>query len=238
DAERFNALGCPAEVTSVVGSLKFEMPAQNEAHIEGEYLHREWGERPVWVAGSTRDGEETLLLRAHSQLRKRHPNALLVLAPRHPQRFDEVANLCRDEGWFFSRRSEKQPVTEQTQVYLADTLGELALLYAAGSVAFVGGSLVPLGGQNVLEPAALGKPVLSGPSIENFSDVAEPLLTAGALALVDSPEGLAEALVDYFDHPSDAQQKGQAGLTVIKAQQGALKRTLDGLGELVPPSLA
>ncbi|QNI01476.1 lipid IV(A) 3-deoxy-D-manno-octulosonic acid transferase [Halomonas sp. SH5A2] len=237
DAERFNALGCPAEVTSVVGSLKFEMSLQDEARREGEYLHREWGERPVWVAGSTRDGEETLLLQAHSQLRRRHSNALLVLAPRHPQRFDEVAYLCRDERWLFSRRSEKQPVTEQTQVYLADTLGELAVLYAAGNVAYVGGSLVPLGGQNVLEPAALGRPVLSGPSIENFSDVAEPLLAAGALALVDSPDALAEALIDYFDHPGDAQQKGQAALAVIQAQQGALKRTLDGLGELVPPSL-
>lgn len=238
DAKRLNSLGCPAEVTRVVGSLKFEIPSQDEALKEGEYLHREWGERPVWVGGSTRDGEETLLLQAHAQLRRRHPNALLVLAPRHPQRFDEVACLCRDEGWSFSRRSEQQAVTEQTQVYLADTLGELAVLYAASSVAYVGGSLVPLGGQNVLEPAALGRPVLSGPSIENFSDVAEPLLTAGALALVDSPDALAEALIGYFDHPWDAQQKGQAGLAVINAQQGALKRTLDGLGKLVSQSLA
>lgn len=237
DAERFKALGCPAEVTSVVGSLKFEIPSQDEALREGEYLHRQWG-MPVWVAGSTRDGEEALLLQAHAQLRRCHPDALLILAPRHPQRFDEVACLCRDEGWSFSRRSEKQPVTEQTQVYLADTLGELAVLYAAGSVAYVGGSLVPLGGQNVLEPAALGRPVLSGPSIENFSDVAEPLLAAGALALVDSPDALAEALIDYLDHPGDAQQKGQAGRAVINAQQGALKRTLDGLGKFVPQSLA
>ncbi|MCW4150946.1 lipid IV(A) 3-deoxy-D-manno-octulosonic acid transferase [Halomonas sp. 18H] len=238
DAERFNALGCRAEVTSVVGSLKFEIPPQDEVLEEGEYLHRQWGGRPVWVAGSTRDGEETLLLEAHAQLRKRHPNALLVLVPRHPQRFDEVAYLCRDEGWLLSRRSEQQVVTEQTQVYLADTLGELALLFATGSVAYVGGSLVPLGGQNVLEPAALGRPVLSGPSIENFTDVAEPLLAAGALVLVDSPDALAEMLMGYFDHPCDAQQKGQAGLAVINAQQGALKRTLHGLGKLVPQSLA
>lgn len=234
DAERFNTLGCRADVTRVVGSLKFEIPSQYRALKEGECLHREWEKRPVWVAGSTRDGEETLLLQAHRRLLEHHPNALLVLVPRHPQRFDDVAYLCRDKGWLFSRRSEQHPVTAQTQVYLADTLGELAVLYAAGSVAYVGGSLVPLGGQNVLEPAALGRPVISGPSIENFTDVAEPLLAAGALVLVDSPAALAETLVGYFDNPSDAQQKGQAGLAVIQAQQGALKRTLDGLGELVP----
>ncbi|SBR52472.1 lipid IV(A) 3-deoxy-D-manno-octulosonic acid transferase [Halomonas sp. HL-93] len=236
DAERFNALGCSVAVTSVVGSLKFEMPSNSKAYEEGEYLHRQWGGRPVWVAGSTRDGEEALLLEAHRQLGKRYPGALLVLVPRHPKRFDEVARLCRDDSWSLSRRSQQQPVTARTDVYLADTLGELAVLYAAGSVAYVGGSLVPLGGQNVLEPAAMGRPVLSGPSIENFADVAEPLLAAGALTLVDSPGALAEALIRYFDDPSSAQQKGQAGLAVINAQQGALKRTLDGLGKLVPQS--
>lgn len=234
DAERFNALGCSTDITRIVGSLKFEMASQDKSREEGKHLLQDWGERPVWVAGSTREGEEVLLLKAHRQLLKSHPDALLVLVPRHPQRFDDVAKLCQTEGWTLSRRSQQQPATKQTQVYLGDTLGELATLYAAGRVAFVGGSLVPLGGHNVLEPAALGKPVLSGPSIENFADVAEPLQAAGALSLVDSPVALAEALADYFANPERAQQAGHAGRAEIETQKGALDRTLTGLGSLLP----
>ncbi len=234
DAERFHALGCSMDTIRVVGSLKFEIASQNKAFEESEYLLQKWGERPVWVAGSTRDGEEALILQAHRQLLKRYPNVLLVLVPRHPQRFEEVAKLCQTEGWALSRRSQQQPVTAQTQVYLGDTLGELATLYAAGRVAFVGGSLVPLGGHNMLEPAALGRPVLSGPSIENFDDVAEPLVTAGALTLVDSPDALADAVADYLANPERAQQAGRAGRAVIETQKGALARTIRGLELLLP----
>ncbi|GGW68820.1 lipid IV(A) 3-deoxy-D-manno-octulosonic acid transferase [Vreelandella hamiltonii] len=230
DVERFLALGCAAESTTVVGSLKFEQAFPERLLEESEYLLNAWGQRPVWVAGSTRDGEEALLLAAHRQLLTRFPAALLVLVPRHPQRFDEVAAQCEREGFKVSRRSQQQPVTPATQVYLGDTLGELAKLYAAGSVAYVGGSLVPLGGHNVLEPAALGKPVLCGPSLENFSDVAEPLLAAKALTMVDTPDALASVLVEHITNPECARQRGLAGQAAIKAQRGALWRTLDGLG--------
>ncbi|KAE8437739.1 lipid IV(A) 3-deoxy-D-manno-octulosonic acid transferase [Vreelandella piezotolerans] len=233
DAERFQALGCAAESISVVGSLKFEQALPERALEESERLLHAWGQRPVWVAGSTRDGEEALLLTAHRQLLERFPDALLVLVPRHPQRFDEVAALCEREEFKVSRRSQQQPVTPTTQVYLGDTLGELAMLYGAGSVAYVGGSLVPLGGHNVLEPAALGKPVLCGPSLENFSDVAEPLLAAKALTVVASHDALASALVDAFAHPARALQAGQAGKAVIKAQRGALARTLTGIEQMI-----
>ena len=233
DAERFNTLGCSTDITRVVGSLKFEIASQNKPLEGGEHLLQAWGGRPVWVAGSTRDGEEALLLNAHRQLLNRFPDALLVLVPRHPQRFDAVAKLCQTEGWILSRRSQQQPVTAQTQVYLGDTLGELAMLYAAGRVAFVGGSLVALGGHNILEPAALGRPVLSGSSIENFADVAEPLQAAGALTLVDTTEALADAVADYFANPERAQRAGQAGRAVIEAHRGALDRTLTGLASLL-----
>jgi 3-deoxy-D-manno-octulosonic-acid transferase len=235
DAERFNALGCNTDITRIVGSLKFELVSQDSSTKEGERLHQKWGGRPVWVAGSTRDGEEALLLEAHRQVLARYPDALLVLVPRHPRRFDEVAKRCETQGWVLSRRSQHQPVTAQTQVYLGDTLGELAMLYAAGSVAFVGGSLVPLGGHNVLEPAALGRPMLSGPSIENFADVAEPLERAGVLTLVDSPGALADALMGYFANPKRAHQAGRAGHAVIETQKGALDRTLSGLASLLTP---
>ncbi len=140
DAERFHSLGCAASSTTVVGSLKFEQAFPERLLEESEYLLNAWGQRPVWVAGSTRDGEEALLLAAHRQLLTRFPAALLVLVPRHPQRFDEVAAQCEREGFKVSRRSQQQPVTPATQVYLGDTLGELATLYAAGSVAYVGES--------------------------------------------------------------------------------------------------
>ncbi|WP_404472374.1 lipid IV(A) 3-deoxy-D-manno-octulosonic acid transferase [Vreelandella venusta] len=231
DAERFQALGARAESTTVVGSLKFELARQDKAIAESERLLREWGRRPVWVAGSTREGEEALLLDAHRKLCQRFPNALLVIVPRHPQRFEEVANLCTADGWVLSRRSQQQPVTPQTQVYLGDTLGELATLYAAAHVAYVGGSLVPVGGHNVLEPAALAKPVLCGPSLENFSDVAEPLLAAGALSVVETADALANALSELLARPLRAQQIGQAGREVIEAHRGALARTLDGLSQ-------
>ncbi|HCL22322.1 MAG TPA: 3-deoxy-D-manno-octulosonic acid transferase [Halomonas sp.] len=230
DAERFQALGCAPSTTSVVGSLKFEQPLPTKALKESECLLQAWDGRPVWVAGSTREGEEALLLSAHRQLLKHFPEALLVLVPRHPLRFDDVAQLCERDGWEVSRRSQQQPVTPSTQVYLGDTLGELSVLYGAGSVAYVGGSLVPLGGHNVLEPAALGKPVLCGPSLENFSDVAEPLLAAKALTVVDSVAALASALAEYIACPQRARQAGEAGQAVIEAHRGALSRTLDGLG--------
>ncbi|SJN11255.1 Lipid IVA 3-deoxy-D-manno-octulosonic acid transferase [often with also] [Halomonas citrativorans] len=232
DAKRFEALGAVPGKTAVVGSLKFEVSLPSGGSIESERLLLEWGERPVWVAGSTRDGEEALLLEAHRQLLHQFPDALLVLVPRHPQRFDEVAALCKAKKWETSRRSQGEPVTPATQVYLGDTLGELGVLYGAGLVAFVGGSLVPLGGHNVLEPAALGKPVLSGPFVENFADVVEPLEAAGALTLVADVDALVDALQCRFADSKRCLQEGLAGQSAIKAQQGALARTLEGLEAL------
>lgn len=233
DAERFEALGCASEKIAMVGSLKFESTSTQGALSESERLREAWGSRPIWVAGSTREGEETLLLEAHRQLLNGYPDALLVIAPRHPKRFDEVAALCQAQGWVSSRRSQGEPVTQATQVYLGDTLGELGILYGASHVTFVGGSLVPLGGHNVLEPAALGKPVLSGPFVENFADVVEPLQAAGALTLVESADALAHALGARFDDPARSIEEGRAGVAVIKAHQGALERTLDGLEGLL-----
>ncbi|MDN6298311.1 MAG: 3-deoxy-D-manno-octulosonic acid transferase, partial [Halomonas sp.] len=239
DAERFAALGMAAEHTAVVGSLKFEGRPDAAAIEVGKHLRSAFeevfGERPVWVAGSTRDGEEAALFEAHATLRQRYPTALLVLVPRHPQRFDVVAEECAAAGFNVARRSRQEPVEAETGVYLGDTLGELGALYAAGDVAFVGGSLVPLGGQNVVEPASLGRLVLTGPSLENFSDVAEPLKAAGALEQVTDAGTLAEALVQAFNNPANTRQRGSAGQAVVAEQRGALERTLAGLGRLTEP---
>jgi len=237
DAKRFQALGMDGENTQVVGSLKFEITPSEKALIDSEHLLKALGldthKRPVWVAGSTREGEEALILDAHRELCRRFPDALLILAPRHPQRFDDVAQLCETQ-WETARRSQQEPVTAQTQVYLADTLGELETLYAISDVAFVGGSLVPLGGHNVVEPASLGRFTLCGPSIENFADVAEPLQAAGALKCVADAQALAKALIAAFDAPEETACKGKRGQQVVTQQRGALARTLAGLAQLLP----
>lgn len=238
DAERFAALGMAAEKIQIVGSLKFEMTHQQDSVGDSKYLHQALGlntcHRPVWVAGSTREGEETILLEAHRQLSRHYPNALLILAPRHPQRFDEVAQVCAKARCVTARRSLHQTVTQQTQVYLADTLGELEKFYTVGDLAFVGGSLVPLGGHNVVEPASLGRFTLCGPSLDNFEDVAMPLQAAGALESVADGEALAAALLAAFDNPAETASKGARGQQVVEQHRGALKRTLAGLVTLLP----
>lgn len=237
DAERFQTLGVPASRTQVVGSLKFEITSPDRVWGESERLHQAVfqpaGKRPIWVAGSTRDGEESHVLAAHRALRKTFPEALLILVPRHPQRFDDVAHTCEQAGFAVARRSLKQPVTKDTAVYLGDTLGELGMLYAAGDVAFVGGSLVPLGGHNVVESASLGRFTLCGPSLENFDDVAAPLIEAGALSSVANAEALGEALVDAFSDPAATAQKGAQGQRVVAEERGALARTMKGLARFL-----
>ncbi|MDR5898927.1 lipid IV(A) 3-deoxy-D-manno-octulosonic acid transferase [Halomonas vilamensis] len=237
DAERFKTLGMPAERTQVVGSLKFEVTPPDKVWEESERLRQRVfepaGERPIWVAGSTRDGEETHVLAAHRALRNTFPEALLILVPRHPQRFDEVARICEQASFSVARRSKQQPVTADTAVYLGDTLGELGMFYAAGDVAFVGGSLVPLGGHNVVEPASLGRFTLCGPSLENFDDVAAPLIKAGALKPVADAEALGSALIDALHNLAATAQKGAQGQRVVAAERGALERTLEGLEKLI-----
>lgn len=233
DAERYQALGMARASISVVGSLKFDMSASGEDMERSERLHAWLGKRPIWVGGSTHPGEDEQLLAAHRRLLETHPQALLILVPRHPQRFDEVASLCETQGMRMARRSSDERPGPNTQVYLADTMGELATLYGAADIAFVGGSLVPIGGHNLLEPAVLGVPVVTGPSLENFSDVAATLREASALAEVADAEELAATLVALFDAPGDRTRLGEAGRQVVAANRGALSLTLKGLNAML-----
>ena len=232
DAERYQALGMPRERSTVVGSLKFDVSASDEDAERSERLHAWLGERPIWVAGSTHPGEDEQLLAAHRRLCETHPQALLILVPRHPQRFDAVAALCEAEGLATVRRSRGERPGPATRVYLGDTMGELSTLYGAADIAFVGGSLMPIGGHNLLEPAVLGVPVVSGPSLENFSDVAATLRGAAALTEVADGEALAATLAALFDDPAARARLGEAGRQVVAANRGALSRTLEGLAEL------
>ncbi|EWH02815.1 lipid IV(A) 3-deoxy-D-manno-octulosonic acid transferase [Halomonas sp. BC04] len=233
DAERFRSLGMAPVAIDVVGSLKYDLipPAGTEA-LSRE-LSLRLGSRPVWAAGSTHPGEEEQLLQAHARLRQHYSSALLILVPRHPQRFDAVAALCQEYGLATARRSRNELPDTRTAVYLGDTMGELLALYGAADLAFVGGSLVPIGGHNLLEPAAMGVPVLTGPQLANFEDVAAILREAAALVEVPDSEALVEVLVDLFIDEAERHRLAEAGQAVMAANRGALGRTMAGLGRLL-----
>ncbi|MGV8843083.1 MAG: 3-deoxy-D-manno-octulosonic acid transferase [Pseudomonas sp.] len=193
--------------------------------------------RPVWIAASTHAGEDEVVLAAHRQLLAQQPDALLILVPRHPERFATVFELCVQAGFATRRRSTGEALTPGDQVLLGDTMGELLFLYALADSAFVGGSLVANGGHNLLEPAALGKPVLSGPHLFNFLEIAAQLRSAGALQEVTDAATLAEQVAILWREPARAVQMREAGLAVLHANQGALARLLAGLERLLdePP---
>lgn len=235
EAERFRSLGARTQTVEVTGSIKFDLTVDPQLLQRAALLRQQWqaGERPVWIAASTHEGEDEVVLAAHRQLLASHPDALLILVPRHPERFNSVFELCQQQGFSTVRRSSGQAVGAQTEVLLGDTMGELLFLYALADSAFVGGSLVPNGGHNLLEPAALAKPVISGPHLFNFLEIAALMRDAGALQEVDDADGLAVAVQRLFELPQDAQKMAQAGLTVMRANQGALRRLLDGLDRLI-----
>jgi len=238
DAQRFAALGVNPSRLSVVGNLKFERTMPSEISARGAQARARYApNRPVWTAGSTHADEEAILLAAHRLLRQTSPHALLVLAPRHPQRFDAVAAAIAAQGFRCQRRSRELPPGDDDpdgEVLLLDTLGELPEFYAAADVAFVGGSLVPAGGHNLLEPAALARPVLAGPALFAAPDVAQALREAGALTIVQDADGLAAALRALLDSPAACARRGAAGLAVIEANRGVLER----LQRLIDPLLA
>jgi 3-deoxy-D-manno-octulosonic-acid transferase len=235
EAERFRSLGAQPECVEVTGSIKFDLHIDPELLIRAAALREQWQaeSRPVWIAASTHAGEDEIVLAAHRELLKQKPDALLILVPRHPERFGSVFELCQRQGFGTRRRSSGEPVVAGDQVLLGDTMGELLFLYALADIAFVGGSLVANGGHNLLEPAALGKPVLSGPHLFNFLDIAAQLREAGALGEVVDAQGLAQRVAQLWGEPGEAQVMREAGLRVMQANQGALARLLGGLGRLL-----
>lgn len=233
EAERFRQLGARAEHVSVTGSIKFDLRIDPSLTERAAALRNQWQatQRPVWIAASTHGGEDEVILSAHRALLERHPDALLVLVPRHPERFTDVFDLCRKQGFATCRRSGNETVTAEHNVLLGDTMGELLFLYALADVAFVGGSLVGNGGHNLLEPAALGKPVLSGPHLFNFLEISQQLRDAGALREVTDAAGLTLAVATLIEQPEQARSMREGGLEVLRANQGALERLLTGLDQ-------
>jgi 3-deoxy-D-manno-octulosonic-acid transferase len=228
DAERFVAIGAQSARTRVIGNIKFDMELGAGVVDRGRALRSSFGSaRPTWIAGSTHAGEEEQVLAAHEELRADRADALLLLVPRHPDRFRAVADLLSSRGLRFTRRSSGMLPDAATQVVLVDSVGELAALYASADVAFVGGSLVPVGGHNLLEPAALGVPVLTGPYHSNGRDVARLLLEQGAaLQVVDARE-LGAALVRLLADPAERRRIGAIGQHIVESNRGSVARLLE-----------
>jgi 3-deoxy-D-manno-octulosonic-acid transferase len=231
DAGRFESLGANPAIITVTGNLKFEQRMPPSLLEQAEVLRRDWGVgRPVWVAASTHEGEDEQLLEVFRQLRKRFGDCLLVLVPRHPERFGAVAALCRQHGYQTVLRSEHAAYSASTSVYVADTMGELSLLYAASDVAFVGGSLVAHGGHNLLEPAALGLPVATGPHVFNFKEICELLVAAGAAVKVTDREELLHILSHWLEDANERHHVGQLGCQVVARNRGALEAVMAIIG--------
>jgi 3-deoxy-D-manno-octulosonic-acid transferase len=233
DAERFKSIGAAAERTLVVGNVKFDLEFDAGIAQAGQALRVALaGTRPVWIAGSTHAGEEEQLLDAHALLLKSTPDSLLLLVPRHSDRFAAVAELLARRGLRFARRSrmasgaEAPRVPSDTPVLLVDTIGELTTLYASADAAFVGGSLVPIGGHNLLEPAALGLPVLTGPYYFNGKEIAQLLLARGAALQVEGAQDLAATLERLLAEPAAREQMGIIGKEIIAANRGSVAKLL------------
>lgn len=224
DARRFVALGADPAAVSDAGNIKFDAEVPAGLLDQGTILRREIGrERPVWIAGSTHEGEEALILRAHAAVQGRHGQALLVLAPRHPERFGHVYDLCKQYGFETTRRSRGEGCTSATDVLLLDTMGDLAVFYGASDVAFVGGSLVGIGGHNPLEAARLAVPVVTGPCVTNFEAIYGALIGAGAAWVTEDPEALAARVSQLLSAPEVRREAGERGRQVVLAHRGAVE---------------
>jgi 3-deoxy-D-manno-octulosonic-acid transferase len=235
DRDRLLALGAPEDRVHVAGNLKFDVPPPSPPPIVHQLQAAlQLAEAaPVIVAGSTVEGEEPMLLRAFEILLARHPRAVMILAPRHPERFKHVAAMISDLGIRFWRRSEWQPSRSIAgRVFLLDTIGELAALYSLATVAFVGGSLVERGGHNILEAAQYGIPVLVGPHTENFRDIVNLFRDAGALRVV-GPAELPLTLTELAEDEAQRQAMGQRALETLRAHRGATQRTVEALEVLL-----
>lgn len=234
DARRFLSLGVAAERAHVVGNIKFDFELPAGVADEGRKLRAQYArQRPVWIAASTHAGEEEVVLQAHRRVQQRFPDALCILVPRHPERFDGIAGLLAGEGFSYVRRSRERTAEPATEVLLGDTMGELMALYAAADVAFVGGSIARIGGHNLLEPAALGVPFITGPHTYNAEDIAALFRTDGIAPVVHDAATLAAAVNELLADPAERRRRGDRAREVIAGSRGALGRLLELLKPLL-----
>ena len=231
DAARFRDLGVASSLAA--GNLKFDVDPQPADPAAVAALAAEIGARPVWIAASTHPGEDEMVIAAHRQLTASFPDILTLLVPRHPERGDAIAALLAQNALAFSRRSKGEPVPAGPSVYLADTIGEMGLFYRQARVAFLGGSLVPHGGHNPIEPAQLGAAIVTGPHVHNFRDVYTEFDRAAAIAKVDDASGLAKEVGRLLQNQSDTDALIARAATIVDAGRGGIERTFEALRPLL-----
>jgi 3-deoxy-D-manno-octulosonic-acid transferase len=228
DRQQFKRLGADIKKVHAIGNLKYEITLASGIQEQAALMRDMWNvNRPVFIAASTHEGEEEFILNAYRAIRAKHPDLLLILVPRHPERFDRVTALVQRAGFTTLRRSERKPCHSQIEVLMVDTMGELPLFYACSDVAFVGGSLMPVGGHNILEPAALGVPIISGPHVFNFSEITQQFIDANAMVMVQDTAALIEQVSRLLGFPTERDEMGKAAKTLIKSSQGASARLVN-----------
>lgn len=236
-AERFRQLGMPVERLAVSGNLKYEQAVPADLQEKSEVLRAAIGQdRPVWIVASTHQGEEELVLEALMALRQRHPQLLLILVPRHPDRFTQVFDLVKDKGYKLAQRSLNELPGMDTDVYLGDTLGDLLLLFTVADVVFMGGSLVAVGGHNPLEAAAVGRPVITAAHVHNFESVYQGLIEAGAARKVNDLDGLVNTVDDWLSDAVSRNDAGERGCAFVARNRGALASLMQLIGQLMSKS--
>ncbi|MDB6162735.1 MAG: 3-deoxy-D-manno-octulosonic acid transferase [Xanthomonadaceae bacterium] len=234
DRDRFVMLGASTACTQVTGNLKFDMADADWRRFSATFADQ-IGKRPVWIAASTHPEEEAAVIAIHRRLRQRWPDLLLLWAPRHPERFKAAMQQSVDAGWRVSTRRLTQWPDRDDGVFVIDTLGELAVFYGCAQVAFVGGSLQPVGGHNLLEPAAAGTAIVSGPHLHNFSDIASQLEKVGALRIGVDADAVGDHVAQLLDDPAARLVMVAAARVLVNQGRGALQRTLAVIAKDLPP---
>ena len=231
DARRFVELGANPDSMTVTGNIKFDLKTPDDLDQKLEVFKTHLHQRPVWLAASTHLGEDEIVLSAHKKLLQQYPDACLIIVPRHPERFEAVFQLCREQNYNVQRRSRNEwPIGE---VYLGDTMGELLQFCTLADMTFMGGSLIENGGHNCLEVSAFAKPVMSGPHDFNFAEINKELYASGGLTYIKDAETMYEQLVTWLTRPELAKKAGKAGLTVVNANRGAVSKLLAQLAHFL-----
>lgn len=234
DATRFASLGIDKGKISVTGSVKYDLDIADSHLLKGAAQKQALGEgQLIWIAASTHEGEDVRLLKIHRDIRKIFPSVLLILVPRHPERFEDVFHLALSQKFKTYRRSECAFIPGDAEVFVVDSMGELLDFYAASDIAFIGGSLVEVGGHNPIEPGALGLPIIMGPHVFNFEAICQQLVSVGGLYLAEDDASLLAYLISLISDPEKARAMGKAALGEIEASKGAVLRVVDALTPLL-----